>query len=313
MRPFRKLYYQWLRKSTQGFQPVILVTGCGSGIGRALAKVLYEKTRYRVVITAREHSLPQLRNDFPENGRFLIRSLDVTSEFGRETLFDELKEKWGGVHVLVNNAGISYRAVVEHMSEVDEIRQMSTNYFGPMGLIRLVLPGMREKGRGKIICVSSVSGMLAMPTMASYSASKYALEGACEALWYECRPLGIDITLVQPGFINSNSFHNVLYSEKSHPDFVKDGPYHDYYENMGPFVAKMMKRSFSTPEKIAKEILQVIQTEAPPLWWPATLDALVFYYIRRLFPRRLLLPFLFACLPGARKWAKAYSQKRELK
>ncbi len=304
------LIYKSKRHTEQTFKPVILVTGCGSGIGWALAKLLYKNPQYRVVVTAREQSIGKLRENFIENERFWIRSLDVTSEYQRETLIDEIKNQWGGVNVLVNNAGISYRAVVEHMTETDEARQMATNYLGPMGLIRLVLPRMREMGRGKIVCISSVSGMLAMPTMASYSASKYALEGACESLWYECKPLGIDVSLVQPGFIRSRSFRNVYYTEASDPKNSKGGPYHDYYENMAPFVEKMMKLSLSHPQKIAKLILRTIQTERPPLWIPATLDALMFYYIRRIFPRRWLLPFLFFSLPGARNWGKDYSKKR---
>jgi hypothetical protein len=299
-----------MRKHPQQFKPVILVTGAGSGVGWALAKMLNKMPQYRVVITAREKSITKLRENFIESDRFLIRELDVTSEFQRETLIDEIQGKWGGVNVLVNNAGISYRSVVEHMTESDEVRQMATNYFGPMGLIRAVLPRMRMLGRGKIICVSSVSGMLAMPTMASYSASKYALEGACEALWYECKPLGIDVSLVQPGFIRSKSFHNVYHTELSDPKNTKSGPYSDYYENMGPFVEKMMRLSLSHPQKIAKIILKTIQTERPQLWIPATLDAFTFYYIRRIFPRRYLLPFLFFCLPGARQWGKGYSHKR---
>lgn len=308
---FRWLIYRFKRKNLQQqFKPVILVTGCGSGIGWALAKILYKRPQYRVVITAREKSLLKLKQEFPEDDRFWIRNLDVTSHFSRETLIDEINRKWGGVNVLVNNAGISYRSVVEHMTETDEVRQMATNYFGPMGLIRLVLPGMRQAGRGKIINVSSVSGMLAMPTMASYSASKYALEGACEALWYECRPLGIDISLIQPGFIRSKSFHNVYFTELSEPKKTRGGPYGDYYDSMAPFVEKMMRLSLSHPQKIAKIILRTIQKEKPPLWIPATLDAIVFYYVRRLFPRRLLLPFLFYCLPRARRWGEAYSNKR---
>jgi short-subunit dehydrogenase len=169
---------------------------------------------------------------------------------------------------------------------------------------------MREKGRGKIINISSVSGMLAMPTMASYSASKYALEGMSEALWYETKPLGIDVSLIQPGFINSNSFRNVYYTEKSNPKAVAGGPYCDYYDNMSPFVEKLMRNSFSTPEKIARLILKVIKKENPPLWIAATLDASIFYYIRRLLPRRLLLPILFYALPGARHWGRSYTHKR---
>jgi hypothetical protein len=78
-----------------------------------------------------------------------------------------------------------------------------------MALIRLVLPGMRQKGAGRIISVSSVSGMMAMPTMGTYSASKFALEGATEALWYEVRPWNIQVSLVEPGFVRSHSFRNM--------------------------------------------------------------------------------------------------------
>lgn len=307
---FQFLY--WFKRSGRAhtFKPVILVTGCASGIGLALAKLLHACPQYRIVVTAREKSLASLRRQFVEDDRFWIRPLDVTDEHQRKKLIQEIEQRWQGVNVLVNNAGISFRAVVEHMTDADEHLQMNTNYFGPMGLIRLVLPHMRELGRGKILNVSSVSGMLAMPTMSSYSASKYALEGASEALWYETKPMGIDVCLIQPGFIHSNSFKNVYHATGIEHPKDQNSPYCDYYSNMEPFVEKLMNRSFATPEKVAKLILKVIQIENPPLWIPATLDASVFYYIRRMLPRRILLPFLFAFLPNARHWGKGYSHKR---
>jgi NAD(P)-dependent dehydrogenase (short-subunit alcohol dehydrogenase family) len=304
-------WYWYKRRTPSSFKPVILITGCGSGIGLALARLLFSKTEYRIVATARESSIASLRAEFLESDRFIVRALDVTDEGQRKYLVDELTKLWGGINVLVNNAGISYRSVIEHMTEEDEYKQMATNYFGPMGLIRLVLPDMRAKGRGKIINVSSVSGMLAMPTMASYSASKYALEGASEALWYETKPLGIGVTLVQPGFIHSASFQKVYYSAKSRIGASGDGPYSDYYQNMAPFVAKLMNMSVATPEKIALLIHKVIKTENPPLWVAATFDALLFYYIRRMLPRRMLLQVLFFALPGARQWAHTYTKKRQ--
>jgi short-subunit dehydrogenase len=152
--------------------------------------------------------------------------------------------------------------------------------------------------------------MLAMPTMASYSASKYALEGFSEALWYEARPLGVSVTLVQPGFVHSNSFRNIYFTPLSKPENSFSGPYSDYYRHMSPFIEKLMGLSMTTPDKIAKLILRVIRTEEPPLWWPATLDATLFYYLRRLLPRRLFLPILFAALPGARHWGEGYSHRR---
>lgn len=302
--------YYFKRKTKSTYQPVIVVTGCSSGIGAAAAKLLHKQKHYRVVVTCRPGSLARLRDRYKEDDRFWVRPLDITSNDDRHKLINEINQKWGGVDILVNNAGISYRAVVEHMTAEDEYLQMNTNYFGPVELIRLVLPTMRERGRGKIINISSVSGMLAMPTMASYSASKYALEGLSESLWYETKPFGIDVCLIQPGFIHSNSFKNVYFSPLSRPEMQATSAYRDYYINMAPFVARLMRMSMTKPEKVAKLILKVIRTQDPPLWIPATLDAWVFYYLRRWVPRRLLMPLLFYMLPGARHWGKKFSHRR---
>jgi len=305
-----KYIYWYKRRAPQRYKPVILITGCASGLGQALADLFYEQNKYRVVITARERSLHHLNSRYSESDRFLIRELDVTNEESRQRLVSEVVATWGCIDILVNNAGISYRSVVEHMTDADELKQMNTNYFGPMALTRLVLPSMRNKGRGKIINISSVSGMLAMPTMASYSASKYALEGASEALWYEMRPFGIDVSLVQPGIIHSNSFKNVYSTANAWDEAHSEGPYSEYYKNMTPFVERLMGLSRSSPQSIAKLVLYVVQTVQPPLWVPATFDAEFFYYLRRIFPRRILHPLLFSCLPGAKKWGEKYTRKR---
>ena len=304
-----RLWYWLNRRSPTTFKPVILVTGCGSGIGAAIAELLYSEGNYRVVVTARKESVRVLREKFPENERFLVRELDVTNESQRTALILEIESKWRGINILVNNAGISYRAVVEHMTEADEQLQMAANYFGPMGLIRGALPKMREIGRGKIINISSVSGMLAMPTMASYSASKHALEGASEALWYEMRPLGINVTLIQPGFIRSNSFQRVYHTERSRPG-NGEVAYRDYYDNMGPFIERLMNRSLTSPSSVARLVLRVIQTENPPLRIPATIDASIFYYLHRWIPRRWFHRLLFSLLPGARRWGIGYTNRR---
>lgn len=299
-----------MRKQDTTYKPTVLVTGCSSGVGLALAKLLVSQHTYRVVITTREASLKIVREIFKESDEVLIRPLDITNEESRRQLLADVEETWGGVDILINNAGVSYRAVVEHMTVWDELHQFHTNYFGPTNLIRAVLPHMRKIGRGKIINVSSVSGMLAMPTMASYSASKHALEGLSEALWFEVRPLGINVTLVQPGFIRSKSFQRVQYTQKSDPDHL-EGLYADYYEHMTPFIEKLMGLSLTTPEQVAEKILKVIRTENPPLWVPATHDAIIFYYLRRILPRNLLLPLLYALLPKVRHWARHYTHRRK--
>lgn len=291
--------------------PVVLITGCSSGIGLALAELFYPKTQFKVVVTARKRSLQVLKNKFSESERFLIRPLDVTDEEQRRHLIREVGVVWGGVDVLINNAGISYRAVVEHMNAAEEQHQFATNYFGPVGMIREVLPYMRHVGLGKIINVSSVSGMLAMPTMGSYSASKYALEGLSESLWYEVKPLGISVSLIQPGFVHSKSFLNVRYSLLSSPEHDSEGLYADYYKYMTPFVERLMRLSFTTSKDVAARIYKVVLAKNPPLWIPVTADARFFYYLRRFIPRKLLMSLLFIALPGTRKWATHYTNRRK--
>jgi short-subunit dehydrogenase len=296
--------------TSQGYRPVVLLTGASSGIGLALARLLATSSEYRIVLSARRTSLFQLRGEFAESERLWLRPLDVTDSTQRNKLLKEINQLWGGVDILINNAGISYRSVMEQMTDADEEKQMAANYFGPVALMRAVLPGMRAKGRGKIINISSVSGMLAMPTMSSYTASKYALEGASEALWYEGRPFGIDVVLLQPGFIRSESFRRVYYSKLSHPSESGLGPYRDYYQNMTPFIERLMNWSLVTPEKMAKLVLRVIRRQRPPLRIAATPDAALFGLLMRLIPRRWFQPFLFICLPKARFWAQASTKKR---
>ena len=266
-----------------------------------------------MVITARRESLGKISQaGLIESDRFKIRSLDVTSREQRNQLIKAISVDWGGVDILVNNAGFAYRSVIEEMDNNAEQSQMATNYLGPLSLIRLVLPNMRAKGRGKIINVSSVSGMLAMPTMGSYSASKHALHGASEALWYELRPFGIDVSLVQPGFIRSKSFERTRYSRKSDPLVSRFGDYSDFYTHMEPFVKKLMERSWVTSHDVAVVIYKVISKQRPRFVVPATPDAVIFYYLRKFMPRRFFLVFLYNMLPGARKWAKNKSRARKM-
>jgi short-subunit dehydrogenase len=237
-----------------------------------------------------------------ESDCFLVRKLDITDASARVALIQEIEEMWGGVDILINNAGISFRSVVEHMTDEDEQLQMATNFVAPIALIRLVLPGMRRKRAGRIINVSSVSGMMAMPTMGSYSASKYALEGATEALWYELRPWGIKVSLVQPGFIRSNSFRRVYHTEKGKKAVQENLNYAEYYQEMDAFVEKLMTRAHATPDHIARRVIKIMQKKNPGLRIPVTIDAHFFGFLRRVLPRRIYHHLLYRNLPGVKTW-----------
>ena len=281
---------------------VVLISGVSSGIGLEIAKKL-SQTSYRVVATAREKSLSRLSElGLRESEKFLIRKLDVTDNDQRHRLIDEISAQWGGVDVLINNAGISFRAVVEHMSDEEEITQLNTNYLAPMALTRLVLPHMRDTGHGRIINISSVSGMMAMPTMSSYTASKFALEGASEALWYELKPWDIKVSLIQPGFVHSNSFKNVYYSKRSAACEIDRDIYCEYYAAMAPFVERLMKLSRTTAVDVADKVIRVLEMKDPPLRVPATIDAQIFFWLRRMLPRNFYHWFLYRSLPVSKNW-----------
>jgi NADP-dependent 3-hydroxy acid dehydrogenase YdfG len=280
---------------------VVLVTGVSSGIGKALARKLWN-SEYRFVGTVRQHALDAMRQEgFHDNEHALLRTLDVTDYGAQAALIAEIEQRWGGVDILVNNAGISYRAVIEHMDKDNEQAQLATNYLGPMNLIRLVLPTMRAKRTGKIINISSVGGMMAMPTMGSYSASKFALEGASEALWYEMKPWNIHVSLVQPGFVHSESFRHVYTTRCAEQTTTV---YDAYYQHMSRFIERLMRWSRTTPEDIAKKVICVMKKQDPPLRVQATPDAYLFSLIRRFLPRALYHRILYRSLPGIGEWGK---------
>lgn len=279
---------------------VILLTGASAGIGLAAAQLLADKN-HTLILTARRHSLDELRQKISGPG-IHHRVLDLNDENSCRELMDSVLSEFGKIDVLINNAGVSYRSVVEHLQREDELIQMNTNFFGPLYLIRRCLPKMREMHRGKIINVSSVGGMMAMPTMGIYSASKFALEGLSESLWYEMKPWNIHVTLVQPGFVKSDSYQRVLLSELAKKAVEEKSTYYNYYIHMTRFVESFMNKAMATPEGIAKLIEKIILQRNPPLRMPVGIDAHFFAWLRRWMPRSMYHAFLYKMLPGIERW-----------
>lgn len=286
--------------------PLVLITGSSTGIGLALARRLLaaraQGRNYRLVLTAREPSLQRIADLADSADDVHLRPLDVTNRAQQRAVIADCRA-WGGVDVLVNNAGVAYRSVVEHVQDDERLAQMGVNFQGPMELARLVLPSMRAKRAGRIINISSVGGMMAMPTMAAYSASKFALEGATESLWYEVRPWNVAVTLIEPGFLRSDGFTHTVFTRRSQRSMDRhDAAYHHHYEHMSAFIEKLMRRSLATPDSVARKIHRVIESRSPPLRVQATFDAHFFSLLRRILPRGLYHELLYRMLPGVRSW-----------
>ncbi|WP_435225793.1 oxidoreductase [Streptomyces sp. Tue6028] len=177
--------------------PTWLITGCSTGLGRALAQAVLQRG-WNAVVTARNvasvQDLPEL---YPHTA--LAVPLDVSDRSQVTEAVRAAESRFGGVDVVVNNAGHGYRAAVEEGEEPDVAELFATNFFGPVDLIKSVLPGMRERRSGAIVNVSSIAGRLALPGSGYYSATKFALAGISDALRREVEPLGIRVILVEPG------------------------------------------------------------------------------------------------------------------
>ena len=174
---------------------VWLITGCSTGFGRELSRVLLQRG-YRVVVTARN---PATLDEFVPAGNALVAALDVTVPQQIADVVRQAEERFGQIDVLVNNAGYGYLSAVEE-GEDDEVRAMfETNVFGLANMTKAVLPGMRARRRGHIVNISSVGGLVGFPGIGYYNASKFAVEGLSEALAKETAALGIKVTIVEPG------------------------------------------------------------------------------------------------------------------
>jgi NAD(P)-dependent dehydrogenase (short-subunit alcohol dehydrogenase family) len=174
-----------------------LITGCSTGIGREIArKVLASGDR--AAVTARNaDAVADLVRDYPDTA--LAVALDVTDPNQVEAAAQATTGAFGGIDVLVNNAGYGYMAALEE-GEDSEVRKLfDTNFFGVVDLIKAVLPAMRAQNRGYIINMSSMTGLVTNPPNIYYSCTKHALEALTEGLAKEVEPFGIRVTAIEPG------------------------------------------------------------------------------------------------------------------
>lgn len=174
-----------------------LITGCSSGLGRSIAWAVLRRG-WNAVVTARHtETLAAFQAEFPD--RALVLPLDVTDRQTIRSAVQQAKARFGAIDVLVNNAGYGYRAAVEEGEDEAVRRLFATNFFGPVDLIKAVLPDMRAQRHGAIVNVSSVAALETAPGSGYYGAAKCALESMSDGLCKEIGPLGIKVMVVEPG------------------------------------------------------------------------------------------------------------------
>lgn len=250
---------------------VAVVTGTSSGIGFATALHL-ARNGYRVFAGMRnlEKAAPLVDAARSEGLALEVIELDVTSAPSIERAF-ALAAGASGVDVLVNNAGIGGAAPLELVPEAEHRQIFETNYFGAIRCIQAVLPGMRERRRGTIANVTSTVGRIATANQIPYSASKFALECAGEALALEVRRFGVRVVNIEPGVILTNIFENSAATTR----YDKTSPYQPIMRRNGKIYATGFRAGVQ-PQAVAETILEAITTPDYRLRWPVGADAIGF-------------------------------------
>lgn len=240
---------------------VALITGAGSGIGLATTRALAE-AGWDVVATARHpdqaESLLQLADELPG---VELGTLDVTSDDSVYACIGSVLEERGGIDLLINNAGAGHRGTLEQLS-LDELAQsMELNFFGVARVTKAVLPGMREARAGRIITVTSLNGVVALPFSDAYNSAKFAVEGLMEGLAGAVREFGVFVSLVEPGPVRTKFFANV----GGHVDNVRDDdPYAELINRFNERIGALGAEGQSA-ESVADVICTIAADESPAL------------------------------------------------
>ena len=258
-----------------GKAQVVLVTGASSGFGKTMAAELARRGHV-VYGTSRKggDSLSGVR----------MLAMDVTDNASVVAAVERVMAECGHIDVLINNAGVGISGALELATEEEIAWQMDTNFIGVVNVCRAVIPGMRSRGCGRIINISSIAGVLAVPFQGFYSASKFAIEGFCEALSMELYPFGIKVCVVEPGDFQTNFTANRAVSETT----LNSDAYGETFKRTMAVIEKE-ENGGSKPIRLARAVCRLVEMKNPPFrtkvgpWLQVALAK-----VCRLVPYRLL-------------------------
>ena len=255
-------------------QKTVFITGASTGIGHASAKTLLENN-FKVYATARR---THLMKDLEEMGA-IVMHCDVTKDEDVQNVADTIIKNDGKIDVLFANAGFCLLGPVELHSIEDVKHQFDVNVIGNARAFKAVLPHMRKERSGRVIVTSSVAGHVSMPGAAWYPATKFAQQGVVDGLRMEVKDFGINVSLIEPGYINSdidNASFPYLEKCEKHPNAA------DYAEQMKTFREKWGKGidNGASPDTIAKAVLHAATDKNPKRRYRPNIDAIAAVFMK---------------------------------
>jgi len=266
-------------------QKTVLITGATDGLGKAAA-LLLAKRGYRVFAagrsTAKRAQLDALARELQIPLEAL--AMDVCDDASVRDAIATVRARAGEIDVLINNAGMAYVGTVEDMEMEDYRRQFETNFFGVIRVTQAVVPRMRERRSGRILMMSSVSGLVTPPAQGAYSASKHAIEGLSNALRLEMYPFGVKVILIEPGYIVTNIQNIAEELLRPYGEKIKSGPYAKIYASTLAGSEAGRAKSGTTAEDCAQIMLKAIEAPNPKARYGVTPLATLVKWCKRLLP-----------------------------
>ena len=238
-----------------------LITGISSGLGKALAESVIESGDFVIGTFRKQSQVDEFNAKYAQKAYSIL--LDITDEKSIEKIISHLLEKFGKIDVLVNNAGLGFVGAIEETSMEETRRVFEANFFGTLKMTQAILPHMRQNKEGHIVQISSHGGIKAFAGFGIYNASKFALEGFSEALAQEVEPLGIKVSIIEPGPFRTN------FAGKGLGEAAQ--VIEDYTDTAGVFRTKLKGvdgKQEGHPGKAAKAIIDLVYNPSPTLRLP---------------------------------------------
>ena len=257
----------------------VLITGCSSGIGLCLAHGL-RSSGYHVFATARkEEDVTKLKKL-----GFEAFMLDLASSKSIKAAIYELYKKTDGLYALINNGAYGQAGALEDISREALEKQFQANVFGWHELTNLVLPSMKARNIGRVIYISSVLGVVAMPFRGPYVASKFAIEGLVNTLRLELKKTKIKLSLIQPGPIESKFRHNAFLAFKENVDSSKSDYKREYKIMIERLNSDKNVQFTLAPEAVLRCVLHALESKVPKNHYRVTFPTKLFAFLCRILP-----------------------------
>lgn len=256
----------------------VLITGSSSGIGKAAA-LYFQQQGWQVAATLRS---PEKETELSKLSNVKLYALDVTSATSVEQALKTVKQDFGKIEVVVNNAGFGADGVFESMSDDFIQKQFDTNVFGLMRVTREAVKIMREQKDGTIVQIASVGGRVAFPLYSIYHGTKWAVEGFTESLQYEVKDFNIRLKLIEPGAIKTEFYgRNRAFTK---PDYTTE---YDAFVKQCESVSMEAGDKGASPEAVAKVIFKAATDASSKMRYPIAYPANVLLPMKRWLPERL--------------------------